>query len=200
MPKSRCWRTSASGLTAPHNHPARSRMPRPANKIPNYPSPRTHQPRDCFPGPAEPEKNFLSRPACWPLFLSSLSSTVKARMPKSRCGRSRASGLTALGNHPAVGPVVDAGLSNRDNGLPMVTLAERISESDLRRSRRLPGSVRTLANQDATAVKSAHGDHFARTYPQGSTAIPAGEIKYPGAATQPRPPVSARFRPANALP
>ena len=80
----------------------------------------------------------------------------------------------------------------------MVTLAERISESEPRRSRRLPGSLRVPAVQDATAVKSLHRDHLSRFYPQGSTAIPACEIEYPGVAAQPRPPASAKFRPADA--
>ena len=90
--------------------------------------------------------------------------------------------------------MVEAGLSNRDNGLPMVTLAEKISESEPRRFRRLPGSPCTWATQDATAVKSLHRDHLSRFYPQGSTAIPACETNYPGAAAQPQPPVSAKFR------
>jgi hypothetical protein len=75
----------------------------------------------------------------------------------------------------------------------MVTLAERISDSVLRR---LPGYPCTLAAQDATAVKSVHGDCFTAPYPQGSTGIPAGKINYPDAAAQPRPPVSAKFREA----
>ncbi len=79
----------------------------------------------------------------------------------------------------------------------MVMLAERISESEPRRSRRLPGSPCTLAVPDATAVKSLHRDHLSRFYPQGSTAIPACEIEYPGAAAQPRPPASAKCRPAS---
>ena len=87
---------------------------------------------------------------------------------------------------PAAGPVVDAGLSNGDNGLPMVTLAERISEPELRRSRRLPGSPCTLAVQDAIAVNSLHRDNFTRFCPQGSTAIPACEMKYPGDAAHSR--------------
>ena len=79
----------------------------------------------------------------------------------------------------------------------MVTLAERISESVLRRPRRLPGSARTLEVQDATAGKSVHGDNFTRFCPQGSTGIPACEMKYPGDAAQPRPPVLAGFRPVS---
>ena len=79
----------------------------------------------------------------------------------------------------------------------MVTLAERISESKLRRSRRLRGSPCTLAAQHTTAVKSVDGDNFTRFYPQGSTGIPGCEIKYPGAAAQPRPSASAGFRLVN---
>ena len=79
----------------------------------------------------------------------------------------------------------------------MVMLAERISESEPRRSRRLPSSLRVPAAQDATAVKSLHRDHLSRFYPQGSTAIPACEITYPGAAAQPQPPTSAKFRPVS---
>ena len=90
--------------------------------------------------------------------------------------------------------MVEASLGNRDNGLPMVTLAERISEPDPRRSRRLPGSPCTLATQDATAVKSLHRDNFTRSYPQGSTAIPACEANYPGAAALTRHPASTGFR------
>jgi hypothetical protein len=81
----------------------------------------------------------------------------------------------------------------------MVTLAERISESEPRRSRQLPGSPCTLAVQDATAVKPVHAYPVTAPYPQGSTAIPACETNYPVAAAQPRPPASAKFRPVSGV-
>ncbi len=76
----------------------------------------------------------------------------------------------------------------------MVTLAERISESEPRRPRRLPGPFRVPAVRDAVAGKSVHGDRFTRSYPQGSTGIPACEMNYPGAAAQPHPSVPTGFR------
>ncbi len=76
----------------------------------------------------------------------------------------------------------------------MVTLAERISESKLRRPRRPPSPLRVSAVQDTIAVKSLHRDNLTRSYPQGSTAIPACETKYPGAVAQPAPLASAGFR------
>ena len=79
----------------------------------------------------------------------------------------------------------------------MVTFAQRISEFEPRRSRRLPGSPCTLAAQHTTAVKSLHRDHLSRFYPQGSTAIPACEMNHPGAAALTRHPASAKFRPAS---
>ncbi len=79
--------------------------------------------------------------------------------------------------------VIEAGPGNGDNGFPMVTLAERISEPEPRRSRRLPGSPCVAAAQETTAVKSVHGNCFTAPCPQGSTGTPACEIKYLRAAT-----------------
>ena len=75
----------------------------------------------------------------------------------------------------------------------MVTLAERISDPEPRRSRRLPSRLRVPAVPDATAGKSVHGDCFTAPYPQVSTGIPACETNYPGAAAQPQLPASAKF-------
>ena len=80
----------------------------------------------------------------------------------------------------------------------MVTLAERISDPDPRRSRRLPGPLRVPAVQDTAAVEPAHSDRVPAAYPQSSIGIPACEINYPGAAPQPHPSASTEFRPVNA--